>query len=101
MVHLLTGAAVSAAVLVSALLVGLTGWAGIDALTAIGVGLAVALDAVGETLRSLPGVVDDMDVLHEAKLRPARLGIARSTLQLEPPGASSPQMDSSSSSRSC
>lgn len=28
-------------------------------------------------------------------------GFGRSTLQLEPPGASSPQMDSSSSSRSC
>ena len=41
-VHLLTDAAVSAAVLVSALLVHLTGWNWLDAATAIGVGLAVA-----------------------------------------------------------
>jgi cobalt-zinc-cadmium efflux system protein len=80
-VHLLTDAAVSAAVLVSALLVQFTGQNWIDAFTAIGVGLAVAwsgfqllrdalrimLDAVPSgidmeevtaTLRALPGVVD-------------------------------------------
>jgi len=80
-VHLLTDAAVSAAVLVSALLVKLTGWNWLDAATAIGVGLAVAwsgwqllrdalvvaLDAVPASidlnevdgvLRSLPGVLD-------------------------------------------
>lgn len=134
-VHLLTDAAVSAAVLVSALLVSLTGWDRLDALTAIGVGLAVAwsgwtvlresliiaLDAVpsgidlGEVeaaLRALPGVVDvhhlhvwamstsqnaltahlrrplgavdDMALLHRAKRDLAALGIAHSTLQLEP-----------------
>jgi len=134
-VHLLTDAAVSAAVLVSALLVSLTRWNRLDALTAIGVGLAVAwsgwtvlreslivaLDAVPSgidlqeveaTLRSLPGVVDvhhlhvwamstsqnaltahlrrplgavdDMDLLHRAKRELAELGIAHSTLQLEP-----------------
>jgi cobalt-zinc-cadmium efflux system protein len=134
-VHLLTDAAVSAAVLVSALLVSLTGWARLDALTAIGVGLAVAwsgwqllqealivamdavprgiaMEEVEEALRSLPGVAavhhlhvwalstsqnaltahvqrdsvlsDDMALLHEAKQRLARLGIAHSTLQLEP-----------------
>jgi cobalt-zinc-cadmium efflux system protein len=78
-VHLLTDAAVSAAVLVSAVLVGLVGWLWLDAATAIGVGLAVAwngwellrealsaaLDAVPRgielaeveaALRSLPGV---------------------------------------------
>ncbi len=78
-VHLLTDAAVSAAVLVSALLVGLLGWPWLDAATAIGVGLAVAwsgwellgealsasldavprgidLAAVETSLRSLPGV---------------------------------------------
>ncbi|MEA5416997.1 cation diffusion facilitator family transporter [Synechococcus sp. BA-132 BA5] len=78
-VHLLTDAAVSAAVLVSALLVGLVGWLWLDAATAIGVGLAVAwsgwqllvealsasldavprdinLAAVEAALRSLPGV---------------------------------------------
>ncbi|NQV11198.1 MAG: cation transporter [Cyanobacteria bacterium] len=41
-VHLLTDAAVSAAVMVSALLVGLTDWSVLDALTAIAVGLTVA-----------------------------------------------------------
>jgi cobalt-zinc-cadmium efflux system protein len=134
-VHLLTDAAVSAAVLVSALLVQFTGWARLDAVTAIGVGLAVAwsgwqllqealivamdavpggiaMEEVEEALRSLPGVAavhhlhvwalstsqnaltahlqrdpglsDDMALLHEAKQRLARLGIAHSTLQLEP-----------------
>ncbi len=135
-IHLLTDAAVSAAVLVSALLVGVTGWLWLDAAAAIGVGLAVAwsgwtlmlealraaLDAVPrgialseveDALRSLPGVVDvhhlhvwamstsqnaltahvsrrvgagdDMALLHEAKQRLAELGIAHSTIQLEPP----------------
>jgi cobalt-zinc-cadmium efflux system protein len=134
-VHLLTDAAVSAAVLVSALLVQLTGWARLDAVTAIGVGLAVAwsgwqllqeallvamdavphgiaMEEVEEALSSLsgvaavhhlhvwalstsqnaltahlqrdPGLSDDMALLHEAKQRLARLGIAHSTLQLEP-----------------
>jgi cobalt-zinc-cadmium efflux system protein len=134
-VHLLTDAAVSAAVLVSALLVQLTGWERIDAITAIGVGLAVgwsgwellrealivALDAVPRgidlaeverELLELPGVVDvhhlhvwamstsqnaltahlcrhlgqgdDMELLHSAKQRLALLGIAHSTIQLEP-----------------
>lgn len=135
MVHLLTDAAVSAAVLVSALLVMLTGWNWLDSATAIGVGLAVAwsgaellkdslvvlldavppgidLEAVERALRAVPGVVDvhhlhvwgmstsqsaltahlqrspgglsDMALLHEAKEELARLGIAHSTLQLEP-----------------
>ena len=44
--HLLTDAAVSAAVLVSSLVVGATGWLWLDALTAIGVGLAVIWSAV-------------------------------------------------------
>jgi cobalt-zinc-cadmium efflux system protein len=135
-IHLLTDAAVSAAVLVSALLVGFTGWLWLDAAAAIGVGLAVAwsgwslmrealraaLDAVPRgidlaevdaALRTLPGVVDvhhlhvwamstsqnaltahvsrrvgagdDMELLHLAKQRLAELGIAHSTIQLEPP----------------
>ncbi len=45
--HLLTDAAVSVAVLLSALLVGLTGWLWLDAVTAIGVGAAVIWSAVG------------------------------------------------------
>jgi len=45
--HLLTDAAVSVAVLLSAIVVGLTGWFWLDALTAIGVGLAVIVSALG------------------------------------------------------
>ena len=44
--HLLTDAAVSVAVLVSALLVGFTGWLWLDAITAIGVGAAVIWSAI-------------------------------------------------------
>ena len=136
MLHLLTDAAVSAAVLLSVLLVQITGWSVLDALTAIGVGLVVAVSgwgllrealiialdavprgidpqAVEQALRDLPGVedvhhlhiwamstsqtaltahlrrhrngIDDMDLLHEAKRQLAQLGIAHTTLQLEPP----------------
>ncbi|MFM2172251.1 MAG: hypothetical protein RLZZ54_178 [Cyanobacteriota bacterium] len=45
--HLLTDAAVSVAVLISAVVVGLTGWLWLDALTAIGVGAAVIWSATG------------------------------------------------------
>ena len=45
--HLLTDAAVSVAVLISAVVVGLTGWFWLDALTAIGVGAAVIWSATG------------------------------------------------------
>jgi len=45
--HLLTDAAVSVAVLVSAVLVGVTGWLWLDAVTAIGVGAAVIWSAWG------------------------------------------------------
>ncbi len=45
--HLLTDAAVSLAVLVSALLVGATGWLWLDPATAIGVGVAVIVSAWG------------------------------------------------------
>ena len=45
--HLLTDAAVSVAVLVSALVVGATGWLWLDAVTAIGVGAAVIWSALG------------------------------------------------------
>jgi cobalt-zinc-cadmium efflux system protein len=142
-VHLLTDAAVSAAVVVSALLVKISGQSWIDAATAIGVGLAVAwsgvqllrdavgialdavpssinLEEVSRTLRGLPGVVDvhhvhvwalstsqnaltahvvrqregvnDLDLLHEAKIQLAKLGIAHSTLQLEPEGCGPEQL---------
>ena len=140
-VHLMTDAAVSAAVLISALLVALTGWNWLDALTALGVGLAVAWSGVGllreaiqvsldavppgidlaeveASLRGLPGVlemhhlhvwgmstsqaaltthlvrrpgsVDDLELLHRAKQQLARLGIAHSTIQLEPPAPDRP-----------
>ena len=133
--HLLGDAAVSVAVLGSAIVVGLTGLTWIDSLTAVIVGLAVgtsgwsllrdamvvAMDAVPagidladveRCLRQLPGVVDvhhihvwgmstsqtaltahlkrvagavdDMELLHQAKQDLAALGIAHSTLQLEP-----------------
>ncbi|MFI0403755.1 MAG: cation diffusion facilitator family transporter [Cyanobium sp.] len=45
--HLLTDAAASVAVLMSALLVGVTGWLWLDPATAIGVGLAVTWSAWG------------------------------------------------------
>lgn len=45
--HLLTDAAVSLAVLISALVVGATGWLWLDPLTAIGVGAAVIVSAWG------------------------------------------------------
>ncbi len=45
--HLLTDAAVSVAVLTSALVVGATGWLRLDGLTAIGVGIAVMASAWG------------------------------------------------------
>jgi len=45
--HLLTDAAVSVAVLVSAIAVAATGWIRLDALTAIGVGLVVIWSAAG------------------------------------------------------
>jgi cobalt-zinc-cadmium efflux system protein len=51
--HLLTDAAVSVAVLVSAVLVGATGWLWLDAITAIGVGAVVmgsAVSLLGEAL---------------------------------------------------
>ena len=135
-IHLLGDAAVSAAVLLSAIIVGLTHWYWLDAATGIAVGLAVAwtgwgllrdamqvaldavppgieMGAVDQVLRNLPGVldvhhlhvwgmstsqialtahvvrrpleVDDMDLLHQAKERLAAMGIAHSTIQLEPP----------------
>jgi cobalt-zinc-cadmium efflux system protein len=80
-VHLVSDALVSLAVLLSALLVGLTGWHWLDPLTAIGVGIAVGYtglvlirdalvvlldgipshiqpEQVRATLLALPGVVD-------------------------------------------
>jgi cobalt-zinc-cadmium efflux system protein len=73
-VHLLTDAAVSAAVLISAVLVGLVGWMWLDAATAIGVGLAVAWsgwellrEALSASLDAVPRGIDLAEV--EAALR--------------------------------
>jgi cobalt-zinc-cadmium efflux system protein len=51
--HLLTDAAVSVAVLFSALVVGATGWLWLDAITAIGVGTAVIWSALGLLLEAI------------------------------------------------
>lgn len=140
MLHLLTDAAVSVAVLLSALLVMLTGLSWIDSLMALLVGVVVAitgwellrealrisldavprgidLQAVVACLEALPGVdnvhhlhvwaistsqtaltvhvcrrplIDDLDLLHRAKQQLAALGIAHSTIQLEPVQTSRP-----------
>ena len=104
--HLLTDAAVSAAVLVTALLVKATGWAVLDALTAIGVGavvmvsawgllreaLAVSLDAaprgvsleaIEAELLALPGV-DRVAELHVWGVSTSRLALTAHLLCSEP-----------------
>jgi cobalt-zinc-cadmium efflux system protein len=47
--------------------------------------MSTSRTALTAHLKRDPGQVDDMDLLHEAKSRLAHLGIAHSTLQLEPP----------------
>jgi cobalt-zinc-cadmium efflux system protein len=103
--HLLTDAAVSVAVLLSALLVGASGWLWLDALTAIAVGgvvmasawgllkeaLAVSLDAVPAgidlaaieaTLRALPGTLE-VQALHVWGISSSRTALTARLLQLE------------------
>ncbi len=103
--HLLTDAAVSVAVLISALLVELTGWLWLDAVTAIGVGAAVIgsaagllreaialnldaaprgidLGAVEALLQQLPGVVA-VDELHVWGLSTSRTALT-AHLQIDP-----------------
>jgi len=46
--------------------------------------LSTSQNALTAHLRRDPALNDDMVLLHEAKQRLARLGIAHSTLQLEP-----------------
>jgi cobalt-zinc-cadmium efflux system protein len=95
--HLLTDAAVSVAVLLSALVVGATGWLWLDALTAIGVGGAVIWSALGllreaialnldaapkhvdlnqveQALVSLPGVIE-LEDLHVWGLSTSRTAL--------------------------
>lgn len=95
--HLLTDAAVSVAVLFSALVVGATGWLWLDAVTAIGVGAAVIWSALGllreaialnldaaprhvdllqveQALASLPGVLE-LEELHVWGLSTSRTAL--------------------------
>ncbi|MEA5475910.1 cation diffusion facilitator family transporter [Synechococcus sp. CCY9201] len=76
-VHLLTDAAVSAAVLVSAVLVSCTGWDWIDPLTAVGVGLAVAWSGWGLMREAVLVNLDGVP-------RPIELDLVRQTLQQLP-----------------
>ncbi|MEY4298616.1 MAG: hypothetical protein RLZZ423_1795 [Cyanobacteriota bacterium] len=110
--HLLTDAAVSAAVLLTALLVKATGWVVLDALTAIGVGgvvmasawgllreaLAVSLDAVPRgisleaieaELLALPGV-DGVSELHVWGVSTSRLALT-AHLQCSDPALRDPR----------
>jgi cobalt-zinc-cadmium efflux system protein len=103
--HLLTDAAVSVAVLISALLVGLTGWLWLDAVTALGVGgaviwsatdllreaIALNLDAaprgidlgtVEALLQQLPGV-QALDELHVWGLSTSRMALT-AHLRIDP-----------------
>jgi len=103
--HLLTDAAVSVAVLISALVVGLTGWLWLDAVTAIGVGGAVSwsaaallreaialnldgvprgidLGAVEALLQQLPGV-EAVDELHVWGLSTSRTALT-AHLRIDP-----------------
>ncbi len=72
--HLLTDAAVSVAVLVSAVLVGVTGWLWLDAITAIGVGAAVIWSAWGLLAEAIAVNLDaaprhiDVDRIRQALL---------------------------------
>ena len=75
--HLLSDALVSVAVLFSALLVGLTGWLWLDALTGIGVGLAIAFTAV-QLMR------DALQVMLDAVPPHIQVGQVRDVLQALP-----------------
>ena len=110
--HLLTDAAVSVAVLLSALLVGATGWFWLDAVTAIGVGLAVIwsawsllrealalnldaaprhidLDQLKQTLASLPGV-RAVEELHVWGLSTSRTALTAHLLLAAPQSSAAP-----------
>jgi cobalt-zinc-cadmium efflux system protein len=111
--HLLTDAAVSVAVLISALLVGVTGWIWLDALTAIGVGavviwsaidllreaIALNLDAtpshinlaeVSATLLALPAV-QAVEALHIWSLSTSRTALT-AHLVIDPPALAASQL---------
>ena len=114
--HLFTDAAVSVAVLLSALMVGVTGWLWLDAVTAIGVGAAVIWSALGllreamalnldaaprhidlmqveRALASLPGV-QAVEQLHVWGLSTSRTALtAHLQLQSKQSSADSPSRD--------
>jgi cobalt-zinc-cadmium efflux system protein len=75
--HLLTDAAVSVAVLLSVLLVWLTGWVWLDAVAAIGVGAAVIWSAVGLLREAIALNLD-------AVPRGIDLGVVQASLQQLP-----------------
>lgn len=50
--------------------------------------MSTSQNALTAHLVRQPGIHDDLALLHEAKRRLAHLGIAHSTLQLEPPSPS-------------
>jgi len=67
--HLLSDAAVSAAVLISALIAGATGWSWLDPITGLGVGISVGWlgvqllrDGMAETLDAMPRRIDPQAV---------------------------------------
>jgi cobalt-zinc-cadmium efflux system protein len=63
--------------------------------------MSTSQNALTAHLRREAGAIDDMELLHRAKQQLAELGIAHSTLQLEPAEEGIAQPGSSSSSRSC
>ena len=80
--HLLGDAAVSAAVLLSALLAGITGWKWIDPLTGLGVGISVGWlgimllrDGLAELMDEVPHRIDPAAVLADLQAMPGVQGV--------------------------
>ena len=80
--HLLGDAAVSAAVLLSALLAGVTGWTWIDPLTGLGVGISVGWlgivllrDGLAELMDEVPHRIDPAVVLADLEAMPGVQGV--------------------------
>ncbi len=80
--HLLGDAAVSAAVLLSALVAGITGWRWIDPLTGLGVGLSVGWlgimllrDGLAELMDEVPHRIDPAAVLADLLAMPGVQGV--------------------------
>ena len=80
--HLLGDAAISAAVLLSALLAGVTGWTWIDPLTGLGVGISVGWlgivllrDGLAELMDEVPHRIDPAAVLADLEAMPGVQGV--------------------------